>query len=275
MNNTKVIGYLMMTLGLLMVTNLLGLGLVILDTQAPAITSSVPSYSSTTVGLSPSTLYRLKLYFADDKDNYALWRATVSIAGGSAVYMAPSVTGGIYNGYFFYDWTSPSSASDITFVFTAIDYSGNTASKTATGVVGKPAGDFYINGQKVTADSVIRLKSPALSLKISVTSLASYVSDEIVTVVMGSNTATVSGSSWTKSGNDYTNSYSLAWGDGTYTITAQLKDTSNNLITLSIVGVSVNGLEMPDIPLTTYQMFGMILTAAGFCVVLLSKKKQQ
>jgi len=91
-------------------------------------------------------------------------------------------------------------------------------------------------------------------------------------VTKGTSTATLSysGSQLTKSGSDYTCSYSLAWGEGTYTITSQIKDTANQLYTLSVLTMNFGDIQLssPPNPLKLVNL----LTVAGAVLCVCAEK---
>ena len=253
----------------------------VLDTVAPTINSPyaypVGSQSSPT-SLAQNTAITLKLYFSDNQMTYASWKAKVIVTYGSTntgdLYLAPSVTGGIYDGFFFLTWTTPNQAGiTLTFSFTAYDYVSNTATYTSYGMIGAPTGTFYLNGQAVTSSSTIYGKDKAVTFKISVTNLASQVTDATVTVSLGTNTITLSksGGQLAQSGADYTASYTLAWGDGSYTIIPKIwtggKYTDSGAIsyTLCIVNfpLSTGIWTLPNITIPELSAFVNVFTVLG------------
>jgi hypothetical protein len=102
-----------------------------------------------------------------------------------------------------------------------------------------------------------------LSFKITVTNLPDLVSSASVKVAMGTNTVTLP---TTKSGVDYTASHSLGWGEGSYTITATMTDTSAKVYTLAILTMSFG-----DVPThVTWERLLNIFTLGGAGLILFS-----
>jgi hypothetical protein len=273
----KLIAIAAIVLGLLLATNILSLATVLLDTVAPTIGACIPAGTSgSPTPWTPGQSIQLQAAVSfTSPDTYTSSTVFVSGSwtGGSLASkgMAPYVVGGTYQGYYFYDWTVPSTTGLImAFTFTAKDSAGNTATKTTYAETGDPTGDFYINGQKVSTSSVITVSSATLTFKITVTNLASYVTDARITITKGSNTATLTktGGQLTQSGVDYTGSYTLIWGDGSYTITAQIYATSGSKwYTLSILGFDF-GTTINPTTLSISQWLGIILTIAGAFVLM-------
>jgi len=133
-----------------------------------------------------------------------------------------------------------------------------------------PTGDFYINGQKVTSSSIIKVTSPTLSLKVTLTSQQSIVSNVEITVVQGSTTLKdlkYSASTLTKSGSDYSASYTLP-SAGSYAVTAKIS-TSSKTITLSVIGLNFSaGTSLLDLG-DPYVLAGLVAVLAVLVVVAL------
>lgn len=245
------------------------LATVIYDATPPAIGTTYPAGTSgAPTGLTPGGAITITAICTDNivASTDLNVKVTVTWSGGSSgvLQMVPEVIGSIYQKHYV-SWTVPNLPSTtFTFSFSATDYSGNTGTKTTYGVTGSPTGDFYINGQKVTASSVIYVSSGALNFKVTATSMQSYVADVVITVTKSTSTATLTytGGQLSKSGNDYTCSYSLAWGEGTYTITSQLKDSAGNFFTLSVL--TMNFGEVPILPpLPNLLEYINLLTVSG------------
>ena len=260
--------------------DLLSLATIIYDATPPSIGTTYPAGTSgAPTGLTPGASVPITAVVTDAVTSYGSLNVKVAVtwSGGSSgdLQMVPEVVGGIYQKHYLATtWNLPNLPNTLfTFTFKAWDQAGNLGTKTTYGVTGKPTGDFYINEQKVTADSVIYLNSPSLSFKVTVTAMANYVNDVIVTVTKGSNTATLSysGSQLTKSGSDYTCSYSLAWGEGSYTITSQIKDTANQFYTLSVLTMSFG--DIPPTPPNPLK-FVNLLTVAGAVLCVYAEKNR-
>jgi len=129
-----------------------------------------------------------------------------------------------YRGYWSYDkdWTFPSTAQKIKFTFVAEDSAGNKNTKDGYAKIGSPAGDLYINGNKVGEDSNITLATDDLNFKIKVTNQADMVDSASVQIVDVSSIDLNETSTGVWEG-----SYSNL-DDGTYTIKGWLYDGSGN-----------------------------------------------
>ena len=136
-----------------------------------------------------------------------------------------------------------------------------------------PTGDFYINGEKVTSSSIIKVTSPTLSLKVTLTSQQSIVSDVEVMIVQGSTTLKSiknSAGGFSVSGNDYSASYTLP-SAGSYAVTAKIS-TSSKTITLSVIGLSFSAGAIPVDLGNPYVLVGLVAVLAVLMVVALKLK---
>lgn len=263
-NYVMYLGLALLVLGLALPTMGYPLATVIYDATPPVIGSTFPAGSSgAPTPINPGTLYMVSAQVSDNIDNVLSLAVSCSITSGTPTTLTLSYADPTYDNRG--QWTSPSVAGlVITFTFTARDLSGNTGTKTTYAVIGSPTADFYINGVKVTESSVIRVTSPALTFKVTVTNLPDLVSSVSVKVVMGTNTVTLA---TTKSGVDYTTSHSLGWGQGTYTITATMMDTSAKVYTLAILTMPYGNELQP----VAWEKFLNIFTLGGVGLILYSR----
>ena len=126
-------------------------------------------------------------------------------------------------------------------------------------------GDFYINNQKVTSSSSVTTTSNTLTFKVSLTSNPTLLSDILLTIQNGSGTVVVfHRADMTVSGNDYTITYTLPRG-GSYTVTAQLRDTSDTLHTLAI-------LQLPSGFSLTFEQLLVVVIALVTLILLLRQR---
>jgi hypothetical protein len=244
------------------------LATIIYDATPPVIGSTFPAGSSgAPTPINPGTLYMVSAQVSDNIDDALYLTVSCSVSHGSPASLTLSYADPTHDHRA--QWTSPSLAGAIiTFTFTAKDLTGNTATKTTYAVTGSPTADFYINGIKVTESSIIRVMSPALSFKVTVTSLPDLVSSASVKVAMGTNAVTLA---TTKSGVDYTASHSLGWGQGTYTITATMTDTSAKTYTLAVLTVPYGDMSEP----VAWERFLNVFTVTGAGLMLLSYMRRK
>jgi len=253
MKKAKLLGLVFLFLGVLMITNVVSLArlaTVIYYGSGPSLNYPSPSGSiSAPTPLASGGSYTINVFLTDLNDPSTSLTCNVQVSyvsGGILPNVIPVLTLssttdslGNYAGHT-YTWMSPSvSGTVLKFHFTATNTAGLSTTMDTYGSVGDPTGDFYINGQAVSASSVIKVTSPTLAFKISLTSLQSYVTAVKITVVQGSTTLAEL-KSFTISGNDYTASYVLP-SAGSYTITATIYTAAKpSGLTLSVLGVDWN-----------------------------------
>jgi len=250
LSGIKVFGLALIMFGMLLLTNVIPLATVIYYT-APSFSYPYPGgTASSPTSLPVGTVISIKVTATDAVDPSTQLTCTVQVTtySGStydsgAKSMSVVTSSGVYQ-YHAYDWTVPNlEGTTIKFHFVVTNTGGVSTTLDTYGSIGDPTGDFYINGNKVTSSSVVKVTSPTLTLKVSLTSLQSYVTGVEIDVVQGSTTLKAFKSSsgdFSVSGNDYSASYTLPSG-GTYTIKALIyTDVKTQGISLAVLGLSLN-----------------------------------
>ena len=246
----KVSGLILIAFGMLLLTNVIPLATVIYYTP-PSLSYPYPGgATSSPTSLPVGTVISIKVTATDAVDPSTQLTCTVQMTTYSgSTYdsgiksMSVVTSSGVYQ-YHAYDWNIPNvEGTTIKFHFTVTNTGGVSTTLDTYGSIGDPTGDFYINGNKVTSSSVVKVTSPSLTLKVSLTSLQSYVTGVEIDVVQGSTTLKTFKSSsgdFSLSGNDYSASYTLPSG-GTYTISALIYTSAKPQgISLAMLGLELN-----------------------------------
>jgi len=246
----KVSGLILIAFGMLLLTNVIPLATVIYYTP-PSLSYPYPGgTTSSPTSLPVGTVISIKVTATDAVDPSTQLTCTVQMTTYSgSTYdsgiksMSVVTSSGVYQ-YHAYDWNIPNvEGTTIKFHFTVTNTGGVSTTLDTYGSIGDPTGDFYINGNKVTSSSVVKVTSPSLTLKVSLTSLQSYVTGVEIDVVQGSTTLKTFKSSsgdFSLSGNDYSASYTLPSG-GTYTISALIYTSAKPQgISLAMLGLELN-----------------------------------
>jgi len=292
---SRLLGLAFLFLGVLMITNVVSLpkmAIVIFYSSGPSLNYPSPSGSvSSPTPFASGNIYTIKAFLTDYNDPPASLTCSVQISyvsvsdGGAIPTVVQSLTlssstdaNGNYAGHT-YTWAAPSVSGTavLRFHFTATNTAGLSNTLDTYASVGEPTGEFYINGQIVTASSVIKVTNPTLNFKISLTSLQSSVTEVQIMVMQGSTTVTTLRSNFfTVSGNDYSISYTLPTS-GSYTITATIFTASNpSGLTLSVLGVDWNAGSSLIGNLTLLNtVLSLALLAAGSVLVVRKGKKSE
>jgi len=248
----KVSGLILMAFGMLLLTNVIPLATVIYYTP-PSLSYPYPGgTASPPTSLPVGTVISIKVTATDAVDPSTQLTCTVQMTtySGStydsgAKFMSVVTSSGVYQ-YHSYDWTVPNlDGTIIKFHFVVTNTGGVSTTLDTYGSIGDPTGDFYINGNKVTSSSIVKVTSPMLTLKVSLTSLQSYVTGVEVDIVQGSailKTFKSSSGDFSVSGNDYSASYTLPSG-GTYTISALIYTSAKPQgISLAMLGLELDSV---------------------------------
>lgn len=237
-----------------------------IDATPPIIETTFPSgsYSSPTI-LVPGRAYEIYA-IANDRGS-GIASATVTING-----VKKTLTRSAIPFYILFErarcriwnWPAPSSGR-VTFVWTLKDYAGNVRTKTTYASSAIPAGDFYINGTKVTTSTSLTLTTRTLTLKFIATSGASSIT-KVRIVVAGQLDKT-------KTSTTGISSYQETWTaprDGTYTINCYFTAGGKNYQVASIMA-GLNTEPEPIIPVevdefTWVGIAGIVLVVFGIVV---------
>lgn len=251
-----VLGLILVVLGLFMQPIGSLYAKLIWDGTAPNIYSTWPAGTQDApTPLEPAITYGYDLSCGVNDNVDSSWDITVTCAVSATGISTTTYTltptddvMGYYAGHKYIDWPSPAITDLlIKFHFEAKDLTGNIAVKDAYGITGRPTADFYINNVKVTQDSIVRTSSGVVRLDIEVVSLGTYIQDAVITVEKGAssdilaytNARDSSGTArLAKTQEGYwIQQYQLPFGEGTYTVTAKIIDTSGNEYILCILSM--------------------------------------
>jgi len=249
----KASGLILIVLGMLLLTNVIPLATVIYYTP-PSLSYPYPGgAASSPTSLPVGTAISLKVTATDAVDPSTQLTCTVQMTtySGSAYdfgvkSMSVVTSSGVYQ-YHAYDyWFVPDlEGTTIKFHFTVTNTGGVSTTLDTYGSIGDPTGDFYINGNKVTSSSIVKVTSPTLTLMVSLTGLQSYVTGVEVDIVQGSailKTFKSSSGDFSVSGSDYSASYTLPSG-GTYTISALIYTSAKPQgISLAMLGLELDSV---------------------------------
>jgi hypothetical protein len=170
------------------------------------------------------------------------------------------------NDYYMYLWTLPNTPGLLKCVFTAVDKIDQTSSKTTFLNVAYATGDFYINDQKVSESSVLKVSSPELRIKFvpADSSSASAITKVFIDVKKdGAYTTTL----YPTKGSDGTWSitYTLP-GYGTYTLDGFFEVGGSRFKKMELtIPFGTETLNIPDVRkfINVFTVFGIVLYAFG------------
>jgi len=255
------------------------LATIIYDATPPTLNYPYPSGTSPSgaTPLTPGQTITVKIVVVEDGSGISTVKCDIFKYGGSILTTLTLSQGSSALGGYEYtaSWTVPNEAGvTYQFNFMAKDNAGNVATKTSYGVTGTPDGYFTINGQQVTATSVIYVNNPTLNIDFTATSLPDLITG-IRVIVRDSAGTTLRDFTLTKSssGNTWSGTHTLS-AEGKYTISGYIVIASGSQLQKMELVVQWGGVPETNVN-TNVNRFLNILTVFGIALYIVGSLQKR